>query len=122
MREPQACKCKPADERPAAEADGTEKDLGNVVSKVITSLRFAINNPECEMDRPWNWINCDPDFGCLRSGDEGFCGKFNRFLAMQKERDYPAYRQDLAASGLTGWVAEADRDSARRSDRATSVG
>ena len=91
-----AHKCKSADERPAGEADET-KHLCDLVSKVITSLKFAINNPECEMDRPWNWINCDPDFGRLHSGDEAACIEFKKFLTEQKLRDYPAHRQDLAA-------------------------
>jgi hypothetical protein len=100
IRELQTHKSKSADERPAGETDTTEEHLCHLISrlvcKVITSLNFAINNPECEMDRPWNWINCDPDFSCLRSGDEEYCTKFNDFLATQKQRDYPAHAKGLA--------------------------
>ena len=60
-----------------------------LVKKVIDSLEFAINNPECEMERPWEWIATDPDFSCLHSGDGQFCAQFSKFLALQKERDYP---------------------------------
>jgi hypothetical protein len=66
------------------------KDLRQtLVGKVVTSLEFAITNPECEMERPSEWIAHDPDFACLRrSGDE--FSKFMDFLAMQKQRDYPS--------------------------------
>ena len=44
--------------------------LAMLSSAAITSLEFAVNNPECEMERPWEWIAHDPDFGCLRSTDD----------------------------------------------------
>jgi hypothetical protein len=55
--------------------------------KVITSLEFAITNPESEMERPSEWIAHDPDFDFLRSGHPH--SKFNHFLHTQKHRDYP---------------------------------
>ena len=41
--------------------------IAGLVGKVVTSLEFAITNPECEMERPSDWIDNDPDFACLRS-------------------------------------------------------
>ena len=52
--------------------------------QVISSLQRAINNPDCEMQRPWDWISHDPDFFCLESSE-----KFNDFLNAQEKRDYP---------------------------------
>ena len=34
----------------------------NLDHKVVISLQRAINNPDCEMQRPWDWISHDPDF------------------------------------------------------------
>jgi hypothetical protein len=56
-----------------------------LVEKVITSLEFAIGNPECEMERPSEWIGYDPDFRpCWKAK------RFKAFLHNQRERDYPA--------------------------------
>lgn len=63
----------------------TENELQWLVEKVVTSLEFAINNPECEMERPSEWIASDPDFGCLRDCSE----EFGNFLANLNQRDYP---------------------------------
>jgi hypothetical protein len=41
-----------------------------LVSKVVGSLEFAICNPECEMERPSEWIGNDPDFNRLSRGEE----------------------------------------------------
>ena len=56
----------------------------NLDHRVIISLQHAINNPDCEMQRPWDWISHDPDFSCLKSSD-----KFNDFLDAQESKDYP---------------------------------
>jgi hypothetical protein len=66
-----------------------ENELQCLVEKVVTSLEFAINNPECEMERPSEWIDSDPDFGCLRSCDDHSSEEFTNFLANLKRRDYP---------------------------------
>jgi hypothetical protein len=55
-------------------------------SRVVISLQRAINNPDCEMQRPWDWISHDPDFSRLKWPK----GEFTKFLDAQKERDYPA--------------------------------
>lgn len=69
----------------AARADpGTELD--SLVSKVVRSLKFAVCNPECEMERPSEWIGHDPDFGLVRDGENDFTA----FLDDQRTRDYPA--------------------------------
>ena len=57
-----------------------------LIKKVVGSLEFAICNPECEMERPSEWIGNDPDFGQL-SGGLNDC--FMAFLDDQWKRDYP---------------------------------
>ncbi|HZR55141.1 MAG TPA: hypothetical protein VFB06_37340 [Streptosporangiaceae bacterium] len=68
-----------------AARSGTEPD--RLVAKVVDSLEFAVCNPECEMERPSEWIGNDPDFGRLtRTNNETFLA----FLDDQRKRDYPA--------------------------------
>jgi hypothetical protein len=57
-----------------------------LIKKVVGSLKFAICNPECEMERPSEWIGNDPDFSQL-SGGQNDC--FMAFLDDQWKRDYP---------------------------------
>ena len=57
----------------------------NLDHQVVISLQRAINNPDCEMQRSWDWISHDPDFSCLKSSEE-----FNDFLGAQERKDYPA--------------------------------
>ncbi len=78
-----------ADRNHQPDAGQIENELQCLVEKVVTSLEFAINNPECEMERPSEWIASDPDFGCLRS----------RHDHCSKDRN-ACYR--LAVGGL-GW-------------------
>jgi hypothetical protein len=54
---------------------------------VVSSLIRAVNDPDCEMERPWDWISTDPDFSCLRRSR-----MFRDFLDNQKVKDYPADR------------------------------
>jgi len=68
-------------------AQDDAEQIKRLVGKVVTSLEFAITNPECEMERPSEWIDHDPDFDCLRSGDQ--FSDFTRFLNAQRQRDYP---------------------------------
>ena len=63
-----------------------KSQLDPLVSKVTRSLEFAICNPECEMERPSEWIGNDPDFSRL-SGGQNDC--FMAFLDDQWKRDYP---------------------------------
>jgi hypothetical protein len=68
----------------AAQADeDTQRDL---VKEVVGSLEFAVCNPECEMERPSEWIGNDPDFTRLSGGGNG---RFMAFLDDQWKRDYP---------------------------------
>ena len=61
--------------------------------RVVVSLRRAINNPDCEMHRPWEWISRDPDFSCLKASSK----EFKDFLDAQERKDYPA----AAANGAS---------------------
>jgi hypothetical protein len=81
--------CGPGPEEVRAVAEQTKDELQGLVTQVVTSLEFAVCNPECEMERPSEWIDHDPDFGCLRSRDDQFPTDFEVFLAAQKQRDYP---------------------------------
>jgi hypothetical protein len=58
----------------------------NLDHRVVISLQRAINNPDCEMQRPWDWVSHDPDFSRLKSSSDEFDG----FLGAQKRKDYPA--------------------------------
>jgi DNA-binding beta-propeller fold protein YncE len=89
-----------------------------LVTKVIDSLEFALCNPECEMERPSEWIRNDPDFSWL-------CGQkykgFAAFLDGQGNRDYPADGRRAGptprapVNGLGGPVDVAGRGLAARS-------
>lgn len=69
----------------AADPD-PETKIGPLVGRMIRSLEFALCNPECEMERPSEWIRNDPDFSWLgRAGD----ARFTEFLHGQEKRDYP---------------------------------
>ena len=54
------------------------------IEQVVTSLRWAVEDPRCEIERPSEWIPHDPDFQSL-SGD----GTFGMFLRDQERCDYP---------------------------------
>jgi hypothetical protein len=56
------------------------------IEKVVGSLEFAVCNPECEMERPSEWIGNDPDFSQLSGGQND---RFMEFLDNQWKRDYP---------------------------------
>jgi hypothetical protein len=57
-----------------------------LVRKMIRSLEFAVCNPECEMERPSEWIGNDPDFSWLGREKNA---RFTAFLQDQQKRDYP---------------------------------
>ena len=61
--------------------------------QVVVSLQRAINNPDCEIQRPWEWISRDPDLSCLKASSK----EFNSFLDAQKRKDYPT----AAANGAS---------------------
>jgi len=57
----------------------------------VESLKRAINDPDCELERPSDWISTDPDFGSLKSSKE-----FQDFLRDRILRDYPQQTLQLA--------------------------
>ena len=69
-----------ADQHPKTERD-------SLVRKVVSSLEFALCNPDCEMERPSEWIGNDPDFNWLHHGRNK---RFTTFLDDQHKRDYAA--------------------------------
>ena len=76
----------------------------NLDHKVVTSLQRAINNPDCEMQRPSDWISHDPDFSRLKSSSDEFRG----FLDAQERKDYPAAIQPPVRTGGTEHGAGCD--------------
>jgi hypothetical protein len=82
----------------AASTDNKTK-LDPLARKVVRSLEFAICNPECEMERPSEWIGNDPDFNCLHQTKNDH---FMAFLCDQRKRDYPA-------NGWPAWTGKSDR-------------
>jgi hypothetical protein len=51
---------------------------------VVAALERAINNPDCEMERAYDWISRDPDFTAVEN-----VPLFKDFRVTQKWRDYP---------------------------------
>lgn len=83
--------------------------------QVVNSLRRAINNPDCEMQRPSDWISNDPDFRCLKSAKE-----FKPFRDAQRSQDYPAALQCPAHAD--GEELAAGRDVSRSSPEPAPAG
>jgi hypothetical protein len=54
------------------------------VARVVTALERAINNPDSEMERAYDWISRDPDFTAVEN-----VALFGDFRATQERRDYP---------------------------------
>jgi hypothetical protein len=54
------------------------------VARVVAALERAINNPDCEMERAYDWISRDPDFTALEK-----VPLFGDFRDTQQRRDYP---------------------------------
>jgi hypothetical protein len=54
------------------------------VARVVAALERAINNPDCEMERAYDWISRDPDFHAVEN-----VPLFGDFRATQYRRDYP---------------------------------
>ncbi len=52
-------------------------------SKAVTLLRLAISDPECELDRPSEWIGADPSLGTLH-----WQPGFRAFVREQARRDF----------------------------------
>jgi hypothetical protein len=90
-------------EATSADISDLGEERGHLDHRVVISLQRAINNPDCEMQRPWDWISQDPDFSCLRSAVE-----FNGFLSAQERKDYPAAIQRPVHVGGKGHAAGCD--------------
>jgi hypothetical protein len=98
---------------PAADAKQRELRklaLRELTNRIVSCLWFTVCNPECEMERPWDWIYNDPDFIFMhlsdtKDGDQTGNGKkattkeasaakdfaaFREFLGQQEQRDYPS--------------------------------
>ena len=54
------------------------------VARVVVALERAINNPDSEMERAYDWISRDPDFTAVENVPQ-----FTDFRETQKRRDYP---------------------------------
>ena len=54
------------------------------VARVVAALERAINNPDCEMERAYDWISRDPDFTAVEN-----VPLFEDFRDTQQRRDYP---------------------------------
>ena len=81
--------------------DAIHTDPKELIGLVVTSLEFALSNPECELERPSEWIAADPDFGCLRYSHDEASQAFRDFLTAQRRRDYPG-SEDHAGPALRG--------------------
>jgi hypothetical protein len=55
------------------------------VARVVVALERAINNPDSEMERAYDWVSRDPDFTALENMQY-----FKDFRETQERRDYPA--------------------------------
>jgi hypothetical protein len=54
-------------------------------ARVVLALERAINNPDSEMERAYDWVSRDPDFTALQNVPQ-----FKDFRESQERRDYPA--------------------------------
>ena len=58
---------------------------GTMAERVVASLRRVVDDRDCDMERPSDWISKDPDFSSLKASS----GIFNDFLNAQRQIDYP---------------------------------
>ena len=54
------------------------------VARVVAALGRAINNPDSEMERAYDWISRDPDFTAVEN-----VPLFEDFRDTQRRSDYP---------------------------------
>src|SRR5207248_3058296 len=94
----------------AEQADARKSELRTLTDRIVSSLWFTVCNPECEMERPWDWIFNDPDFIFMHlsdtkdgdqtakdekaeekeAADAKAFAAFREFLSQQEQRDYPS--------------------------------
>jgi hypothetical protein len=107
-------------------ADAEQGELRQLTDRIVSCLWFTVCNPECEMERPWDWIYNDPDFIFMhlsdtKDGDQTAMGEkaaekeasdakafaaFREFLGQQEQRDYPSI-PPAGACGRAGKSATA---------------
>ena len=68
----------------AALAYSSRDQENEMAHRAVGSLRSAVGDRHCEMERPSDWISKDPDLCCLNSSE------FTEFLRRQKKKDYPS--------------------------------
>ena len=98
-------------------ADASRTDPKELVGRVVTSLEFALSNPECELERPSEWIAADPDFGGLRYSHYESSQAFRDFLTAQRRRDYPG-SEDLSSKAAANSRCDAGVPSMTSADLA----
>jgi hypothetical protein len=69
----------------AALEDSRKGPRGMMAERVVASLRRVVDDRDCDMERPSDWISKDPDFSSLKASS----GIFNDFLNAQRQIDYP---------------------------------
>jgi hypothetical protein len=69
----------------AALEDRGKGPRGAMAERVVASLRRVVDDRDCDMERPSDWISKDPDFSSLKASS----GIFNHFLNAQRQVDYP---------------------------------
>jgi hypothetical protein len=106
-----ACLYAALEQRPASDQDKKNQ----MARHVVASLRRVVDDRDCEMERPWDWISTDPDFRRLKWSSKDFMS----FRHAQLDRDYPAQKKtcpfcraraaDVKITGeylFTGWASE----------------
>jgi hypothetical protein len=63
--------------------------LQELERRVIKSLRYAVDNPYSELERPSDWVETDPDFHLMAQHPDIFA-RFALFRCEQQWQDYPA--------------------------------
>jgi hypothetical protein len=72
-----------------ASSDMYKKKQASLTERAVASLKRAVNDRNCEMERPWDWISIDPDLRCLKRSPD-----FSDFLSKQRKNDYPKVDPD----------------------------
>ena len=83
---------------------------------IVNSLEFTVCNPECEMERPGDWIGNDPDFSFLHPDEnsgktltenepDGLRGFQGVPPHSRERRDYPFVPPAQAGPLRTSWPA-----------------
>ncbi|MGW5363347.1 hypothetical protein [Actinopolymorpha pittospori] len=69
--------------------------------RVVEELRWALDDPRCELYRPAEWLSMDPDLQSLRR-QPGLGGKrvFDDFIVEQLRRDFDPPKVSLSAVGV----------------------